>query len=293
MPLLLIVAMCGLALVTGAAVSPRQGMQSTIAFTSTRDDPATLPAFVSTGEIYLMTGDGADPRRLTTNQVSDISPTLSPGGTKIIFESNRRRAAGEPHNVSDMFLMNIDGTEQTWLRRGSSATWSPDGTSIAFHASASGTGLPATPYPGSATTDSDIFIVSLRDLIEKHAAPRNITNNPAAVDDDPDWSPDGRTILFTSHSTADDYRDATSAEIYTISADGTGKPKALTSNKEEERAPAWSPDGTKIVFHRAKARGLGAWDLWLVNADGTGESRLTDAPGYNGFANWGQLGPRR
>jgi len=70
-----------------------------------------------------------------------------------------------------------DGTEQTWLGRGSSATWSPDGASIAFHASVSGTGLPETPYPGSATVDSDIFIVSLRDWIEKKATPRNITKN--------------------------------------------------------------------------------------------------------------------
>jgi TolB protein len=310
-------------------------MRSTIAFSSTRDNAAAAAPLEKGGEIYLMNGDGTDVRRLTNNEVSDIFPKLAPDGTTIIFESNRRRVEGEPFNVSDLFLMKTDGTDQTWLGRGSSATFSPDGTAIAFHASASGKGVPATPYPGSATVDSDIFIVGVRDWMEKRATPRNITNNVAAIDDDPDWSPDGRTIIFTSHSTSDNYTNAVSAEIYAISADGTSKPKALTSNKEEERAPAWSsdgkriafmcrrngrpdfdicvmnadgsgevkltdsplgdlgaswsPDGTKILFHRPKGKGLGMWDLWVVNADGSGESQLTKAPGYTGFASWGEM----
>lgn len=274
--------LCGLVLMTGSAPSQtppsgNDGRRSTIAFASTRDDPTTAPAFVTTGEIYLMNADGSDLRRLTNNRVSDIFPSLSPDGTKIIFESNRRRVAGEPPNVSDLFLMNTDGTEQTWLRRGSGATWSPDGTSIAFHASASGTGLPATPYPGSATVDSDVFIVSLGDFNDRTAVPRNITNNPTAVDDDPDWSPDGRTIIFTSHSAAEDYKNATGAEIYAISADFTGKPKALTSNKYEERAPSWSPDGKRIVF--CCRRGTKPdFDICVMNADGSGERKLTNSP---------------
>jgi TolB protein len=323
-----------------AAQSPRsnrdgaEGLRSTIAFSSTRDN-LTSATPLDGGEIYLMNGDGTDVRRLTNNGASDIFPSLSPDGTKIIFESNRRRAPGEPPNVSDLFLMNTDGTDQTWLRRGSSATWSPDGRSIAFHASASGTALPVTPYPGSATLDSDIFVVNLHDFLEKKASPRNITNSPAAVDDDPDWSPDGKTIIFTSHAANDDHTNAVTAEIYALDADGKGTPRALTHNNNEERAPAWSPDGKRIlfccrrgskpdfdlcvmnadgsgevkltdnplgdltpswspdgrriVFHRPKGRGQGLWDLWEINPDGTGETRLTDAPGYTGFAHWGQL----
>ncbi|MEO6213173.1 MAG: hypothetical protein ABIP65_06055 [Vicinamibacterales bacterium] len=255
----------------------RDRATSTIAFSSTRDDPRSTPAFSKSGEIYLMNGDGTGVRRLTTNQVADIFPSLSPDGTRIIFESNRRGAAKEPHNVSDLFLMNTEGHDQVWLGRGSSATWSPDSRSIAFHASASGTGLPATPYPGSATVDSDIFIVNLRDWMENKAKPRNITNNPSTIDDDPDWSPDGRTIIFTSHAATDDYRNAPSAEIYTLSADGTGTPKALTSNKDEERAPAWSPDGKRIVFS-CRRGGKPDFDICVMNADGTGEVRLTDSP---------------
>ena len=269
---LLSAALCGLTVTAGS-----QGLRSTIAFSSTRDNPASPTPFANGGEIYLMNGDGSNVRRLTNNDFGDIFPSLSPDGTRIVFESNRRRTAGEPPNSSDLFIMNTDGTDQTWLRRGSSATWSPDGTSIAFHASVSGTALPVNPYPGSSTLDSDIFVVNLRDFLEKRAVPRNLTNNPAAVDDDPDWSPDGKTIIFTSHATTDNHTNAVTAEIYAIDAAGGGRPRALTSNKDEERAPAWSPDGKRIVF--CCRRGTKPdFDICVMNADGSGEVRITDSP---------------
>jgi TolB protein len=282
-----IAALCALAVIGGAAfhhapASSRtrdatEELRSTIAFSSTRDNPTSATPFVNGAEIYLMNADGTDVRRLTNNDASDIFPSLSPDGTKIIFESNRRRTAGDPPNVSDLFLMNTDGTDQTWLRRGSSGTWSPDGRSIAFHASASGTALPVNPYPGSATLDSDIFVVNMRDLLEKKATPRNITNNPAAVDDDPDWSPDGKTIIFTSHATDDNHTNAVTAEIYALSANGTGKPRALTRNHDEERAPAWSPDGKRILFC-CRRGSKPDFDLCVMNADGSNEVKLTDSP---------------
>ena len=43
---------------------------------------------------------------------------------------------------------------------------------IAFHASASGTGLPINPFPGSATADSDIFAVNVDDLLQASARGR-------------------------------------------------------------------------------------------------------------------------
>ena len=46
---------------------------------------------------------------------------------KVVFDSNRLRASGEPVNTSDLFLMNHDGTELRFLTRGGSPTWSPPG----------------------------------------------------------------------------------------------------------------------------------------------------------------------
>lgn len=255
----------------------QKARRSTIAFSGTRDNPPATPPFSTGGEIYLMNSDGTDVRRLTTNEAADVFPSMSPDGTKIIFESNRRRLASEPHNVSDLFLMIVDGSDQTWLGRGGSASWSPDGRSLAFHASASGTGLPGTPYPGSATVDSDIFIVNVQAWVERKGSPRNITNNATAIDDDPDWSPDGRTIIFTSHAATDEYTNATTAEIYSMSADGTGTPRALTRNTDEERAPGWSADGRRIVFSCRRDR-KPDFDICVMAADGSGERKVTASP---------------
>ncbi len=253
-------------------------LRSTIAFVSTRHDSSADPAVdpqraLLAAEIYLMNGDGTTPRRLTENTAFDGFPALSPDGTRIVFDSNRRRVEGEPFNTSDLFVMNTDGTGQTLLIRGSSATWSPDGKQIAFHASASGTGQPIKPDPGAATSDNDIFVLNVGDF-RNGARPKNITNSPATIDDDPDWSPDGRAIVFTSHAVTDNPVNSASAEIYAIAPDGTGPPARLTTNTEEERAPAWSPDGKRLVF--CCRRGGPDFEICVMNRDGTGQVQLTD-----------------
>src|SRR6266542_2524625 len=149
----------------------QSGLRSTIAFVSTRHDPAADPAVNPqrawlAAEIYLMNADGTNARRLTENAYADGFPALSPDGTRVVFDSNRLRVEGEPFNTSDLFLMNADGTGQTHLIRGSSATWSPDGKMIAYHASASGNGQPIKPDPGAATNDNDIFVMNIGDFLK-------------------------------------------------------------------------------------------------------------------------------
>ena len=254
-------------------------LRSTIAFVSTRHDPGVDPAVDRqrtwlSAEIYLMDGDGTNPRRVTENTYADGFPALSPDGRRIAFDSNRLRVDGEPLNTSHLFVMDADCAGQTPLTRGSSATWSPDSRRIAFHASASGTGQPINALPGAATTDSDIFVVNVDDFLKKRARPTNITNNRAAIDDDPDWSSRGRQIVFTSHDVNDKNDDHVTAEICMVDADGTGKPRRLTNNAEEERAPSWSPDGRRIVF--CCRRGGPDFEICVMNADGTGQVQLTN-----------------
>jgi TolB protein len=247
-------------------------LESTIAFTSTRD---------GNGEIYVMNPDltNPDPRRLTNNAAGDGFAGLSPNGKKIVSDSDRLTGRV---NSSDLFLMDTDGSEQTLVTRGSSATWSPDSKNIAFHASASYhasgglvTGTPIRNDPGSATTDSDIFVVNVDDLLQGFEQPRNITNTPNKIDDDPDWSPDGQKLVFTNHDAGDpNHNSPLSAEIYVLNADGRGAPEQLTFNAEEERAPAWSPDGTRIIFNCR--RGGPDFEICVMNGDGTGQVQLTN-----------------
>ena len=247
-------------------------LQSTVAFVSTRDDPTANPLLAA--EIYLMNPDGTNVRRITLNSDGDGFPSLSPDGKKIIFDSNRLRTASEPLNTSYVFVMEADGSGQVALTRGSSASWSPDSKNVVFHASASGLGLPIKADPGAATEDSDLFVLNVDDFLVGAEGARNLTNNDAAIDDDPDWSPDGQTIVFTSHDRTDDPVNSVTAEIYTISADGSGTPHRLTFNGEEERAPAWSPDGTRIVF--SCRRGGSDFEICVMDADGSNQLQLTN-----------------
>jgi len=246
-------------------------LDSTIVLTSTRDDPTANPLLAA--EIYLLDSAGSNPRRLTNNPWGDAFPSLSPDGKKIVFDSNRLRLDSEPLNTSDLFVMNTDGSEQTFLARGSSASWSPDSKWISYHASASGTGLPIKPDPGAATFDSDIFVANVDELIAGSATPLNLTQSSSKIDDDPAWSPDGRRIVFTSHDVTDNQTNSVTTEIYVMNTDGTGLTR-LTFNGEEERGPSWSPDGTKIVF--SCRRGGPDFELCLMNADGSGQVQLTD-----------------
>jgi TolB protein len=58
-------------------------------------------------------------------------------------------------------------------------------------------------------------------------------------------------------------------EIYTAAAEG-GDPRRLTANSVPDTDPAYSPDGTKTAFVRDN-------DIWVMNADGTGQAPITVA----------------
>jgi Tol biopolymer transport system component len=284
-----------------APETPRFELVSTIAFSNTFG--ATREALFNNAEIFLLDRDGTNPRQLTENQAADAFPTVSPDGKKLVFDSNRLRDVTtippEPLNTSDLFVMNADGTEQTHLIRGASPTWSSDSKRIAFHASASGTGRPILITPGSATSDSDLFVADVDDLLSGVEAPRNVTNSPEFIDDDPDWSPDGGTLVFTRHDVAGNHMNAVTAEIYALDVDGTGAPRRLTFNGFEERAPDISPDGTRIVFmcrvgdpaNPPPAPQVPTFELCVISADGTGEiQRLTTNQLGGATPNWSPNG---
>lgn len=112
------------------------------------------------------------------------------------------------------------------------------------------------------------------------------------TDDDPQWSPDGKRIVFTSER---DHQSSNpqlvTAEIYVMNADGSGQ-RRLTSNSVEDWVPTWSPDGKRIAFARPGAQAGFDFDVWVMNADGGAQKDITPGPGRDFSPDWSPDGKR-
>lgn len=188
---------------------PTIGPDETIAFVSSRDGNA---------EIYVMSSDGGDPRRLTNNPRDDTGPRWSPDGRTIAFCSARERERGV-----DVFLMSADGRDQRPLVEQRSEAvlvsqleFSPDGSMLAF--------TELTPKRGTGA----IVFVRLDDgeVVQRIAG--------EGVYEQPSWSPDG-SFVASAHS-----HDGRSRIV--IARVDTGEIEALTDGASEQWLPRWIRD---------------------------------------------------
>ncbi|MEP6945750.1 MAG: carboxypeptidase regulatory-like domain-containing protein [Acidobacteriota bacterium] len=148
------------------------------------------------------------------------------------------------------FVMDPDGSNQIQIPQGGHfPAWSPDGNFIAFNR------IPVFE------SDEELYIMNADG---SHV--RIITANNTA-DIQPRWSPDGTQLVYNCFV---DFNN----EICKINTDGTG-PVRLTNNEASDRFPSFSPDGLKIVFVSDRVNGGGTGDIFVMNADGTGQTRLT------------------
>ena len=250
------------------------------------------------GDFEIMTvTPGSAPTAITKNTYYDAAPDVSPDGSEILFESDRAGDGG-----SDLYVMDTLGRHVqrlTDVGTAFEASWSPDGTKIAYvdssfypyrimvmdadgshpHTLVSDTTSLYTPrwspdgtriaYSGSLPgSPTQVFVVDV------DGGNRVQVTTGSSFEYAPSWSPDGSRLVFIST------RDGgTGGEIYTIKPDGTS-PVRLTYDSFYDNVPAYSPDGTRIVFDSA-GRADPYDDVFVMNADGSNIQNLTSHPGSN------------
>ena len=234
-------------------MTPNGSGQVKLAGAGNNTDPAwsadgTRIAFVSdrdgNNEIYVMNANGSGQTRLTDSLAQDGRPAWSPDGQRIAFHSNG--VAG----LNDIWAMDADGTDAANLTNNAAEdrdpAWSPNGSTIAFQTNRDG--------------DDEIYSM---DGTGSNVVNLSVRHSSAEID--PNWSPDGGKLTFVS------YRDG-EGEVYTMNADGSAQAKVTTSPFDPESTlPAWSPDGTRLVY-RLSGNDAG---IHTIKPDGTATRRLT------------------
>ena len=100
--------------------------------------------------------------------------------------------------------------------------------------------------------------------------------------DNPDWSPDGTTIVFRSNVQV----PGAQSQLYAVRSDGSGL-RRLTDLESGAivTSASFSPSGTSIVF---ATTGLGGnADLFAVNVDGSNVRQITRTELWDSAPDWG------
>lgn len=91
--------------------------------------------------------------------------------------------------------------------------------------------------------------------------------------DDPQLSPDGKSVAFTAQ-TVDVNANTKPTQIYVVALSG-GDPQRLTNEGESNAHPRWSGDSKRIFFVSDRHDGS---QIWSMNSDGTDQRQVTDVP---------------
>lgn len=226
------------------------------------------------GILYVINADGTNRRQVA--QVTGVSDIVwSPNGGRLALERNITAEGG-----AGIWLIDIDGTDLTRLVAAPAGApdWSPDGARIAFHVFG--------PFWNPAADGGRIDVVNV-----DGSNRRTLMQSPVGTWlRDPAWSPDGRSLAYARGN-------FDVSTLLVAGAEGES-PRALTQPRTDDGyqvdlGPEWSRDGRWLTFGRQYPECIGTApclqrrEIFVVRREGTGLSRITDAPNLtNGAPSW-------
>jgi eukaryotic-like serine/threonine-protein kinase len=269
--------------------------------------------------IYLVTIETGEERRLTTPEAGsfgDTYPAFSPDGRTVAF------IRSPSSQVSDIQLVPVTGGEPRRLTHDnlfltSKLAWTADGREIIFSSVRGGLyslwrvqvtgGLPSRVIgvgedalsPAVSMRGGRLaYVYQKRDInIWRAPGPNSKARDVAPMkliastrkDDGPQYSPDGKRIVFTSDRSGN-------YEIWVSTSDGQNPTQLTNFGGSHTGTPRWSPDGTRIAFD---SRPDGHSSIYVIGMDGGNLRRLTVGtaegvlPSWSRDGKWIYFGSRR
>ncbi|MCZ7573524.1 MAG: DPP IV N-terminal domain-containing protein [Ardenticatenaceae bacterium] len=196
-----------------------------------------------------------------TDEGRNLRPAWSPDGQKVAFYSNRT-------GNDEIWVADLQTGDQRPLTSDPASdrrpAWSPDGQWLAFDSDRAG--------------NRDIWVVRA-----DGSGLRQVTTSPRE-ELFASWSPDGQQLAYFS------YGEGTN-ELWLSAVDGS-HPRPLVAKLASEQQQqcsfachqaSWNQSGEQLAFHSDQG---GNRDIWLVNVDGTGLTRVTSGPEQDYFPTW-------
>jgi Tol biopolymer transport system component len=199
--------------------------------------------------------EGAPEVPFTQVKQGCFEPSVSPDGTEVAYVCSRE---GDP----EIYVARADGTQERRITafhmEDRSPQWSPDGKWLVFV--------------------SDREHKDRLYLVRPDGADLRPVSGTAFEGDEREaaWSPDGKTLVYVSRLPQGKSR------IWAVPVAG-GAPVALTDGKQRDDMPAWSQDGKYLAFVSERE---GDTDVYLMRANGSGQTRLTTAKGADWLPRW-------
>jgi Tol biopolymer transport system component len=212
----------------------------------------------------------SDECRASIGCIIEDDPAWSPNGNRIAFIRGYEEGL---HRGSEVMIIRADGTHVRHVTNHPAGRfddwqvqWAPSGDRLVFQR-----------YCVRRCEHEGWALFSIR---PDGTGLRRITPRMDAAF--PDWSPDGRWILFTVGEDV--------GELWMVRANGKRLHEIADTPDVSWSSASFSPDGSMIVAGRTPGVGdAGNADVYVMNVDGSSVVNITETPKWDSLADWGPL----